>query len=177
MVLSPRVRALLDRGYTVLREVGRAGTDLAPRGTALVYLDRTSGRVRVTEPRNGDRTLEPTATADAALAGTVSTTDATVSTAATYDVPDLSTAILRVTVAAHRDTHAQAAGYVLAATFRRSGGTVTQVGATSVLHSAEDDAAWDAALDVSTTTVRVRVTGAAATNIAWQVRGDVVLAD
>ena len=106
--------------------------------------------------------------ASAAFGGTASTTNATVTTCGFYQMADNQTAVLTVTVAAHRDNHTQGAGYVLVGAFRRSGGTVTQIGVTTVLSAREDNTAWDAILNISGTTVRVRVTGAAAVNIAWR---------
>jgi len=106
--------------------------------------------------------------ASAAFGGVASTTNATVTTCGFYQMADNQTAVVTVTVAAHRDNHTQGAGYVMVGAFRRSGGTVTQIGVTTVLSAREDNVAWDAILNISGTTVRVRVTGAAAVNIAWR---------
>lgn len=109
-----------------------------------------------------------------AFTGTASTTDATVTTCGSFTPQDLSTVTVQVTVSAHRDDHSQGAGYILAASFRRSGGVVTQIGVTTVVVANEDDVSWGATLDINSTSVRVRVTGAAATNINWRACATVV---
>ena len=62
---------------------------------------------------------------------------------------------------------AAAASYRLAATFRNDGGTLTQIGTTAHIYSAEDTAAWDAELDADGTNIRARVNGAPLSNIDW----------
>lgn len=59
------------------------------------------------------------------------------------------------------------ASYSLIGTFKTVGGAATQIGVTTVDHSAESQAAWDANLAVSGANVLVRVTGAANNNIVW----------
>lgn len=74
---------------------------------------------------------------------------------------------IEATIAARAITGDYGAGYKLVGTFRRVGGATTQVGATTVVHSAEDRAAWAATLSISGTIVRVLVTGEAAMDIEW----------
>ncbi len=104
---------------------------------------------------------------------TVTTTNATVTTLASYTPADLSTVTLTVTVSANVGG-GTGAGYVLAGTFRRSGATTTQIGATGRLFEVEDVAGWDAVFDVSGAIVRVRVTGSVATSVVWVGRLGVV---
>lgn len=61
------------------------------------------------------------------------------------------------------------ATYVLSWGVKNVAGTVTAIGgaAVSVLSSQEDQGGWDATMDISGTSVRVRVTGAADNNITW----------
>lgn len=102
--------------------------------------------------------------------GTVNTTDATVTTAATYGTSTDVVVTLMVFVKAYNTTdYTEGAGYVLSGTFRNDGGVLSQVGSTSTNLSAEDTAGWDCVLDTSGTDVRVRVTGAVATNVTWDV--------
>jgi hypothetical protein len=105
------------------------------------------------------------------IAGTVQTTTASTTTAASFTPPDSTVSVLDVTVSGRKSDGTQGAGYRLAGTFRRSGGTVTQIGSTSVLSTQEDDSAWDAAFNISGTSIQVSVTGVAATTIDWKARG------
>lgn len=170
--------AILSSGHTVSatdRLVGRdttgsglveeltVGGGLEFTGSGGLQRSALTGAVTASAGSNAT-TLAGTST------GTASTTDATVTTCGTYAVPDLSTVFLTSTVVAHRDDHTQGAGYQVEGVFRRSGGTVTQVGATLSVLAAEDNVLWDATYDVSGTDVRVRVTGAAATNLSWKSR-------
>ena len=107
--------------------------------------------------------------AESLLGNVYRTTDATVTTTETYTPTDAYAATLIVDVVARKSDGSQAAGYRLAGTFRRAGATTTQVGATTI-YSHEDDAAWNVALDTSGSSVRVRVTGVAATTIDWRVK-------
>jgi len=100
---------------------------------------------------------------------TVATTDATETTLTT--IASTSNRIYHVTatvVATETTDHDEAASYVLHGTFKNDGGTLTQVGNTTAAHTAENTAGWDADFDVNSTNIRVRVTGAASTNITWR---------
>lgn len=57
------------------------------------------------------------------------------------------------------------AGYVLSATFQGA----AQIGTTTVVATHENQAGWDATLDYSANTFRIRVTGAANNNVTWHV--------
>lgn len=81
-------------------------------------------------------------------------------------------------LATYSDT-SKAAMYWLAGCFRTdSAGTLTQVGATaSVITAIEDTAGMDCTMAASSTNVAVTVTGVAATNIQWQIFGDIMELD
>ena len=91
--------------------------------------------------------------------------------------PLLAAAIVTVhaRVSGRKNDGTEAAGYVLAATYRRAGGTTTQVGTTTALATHEDSSGWDATLDASGTGVRVRVTGAGSTTVDWACNGTVTI--
>jgi hypothetical protein len=59
--------------------------------------------------------------------------------------------------------------YQRIATFKNDGGTLSIVGSVTSVHTAENTAGWDVTLDASGTNIRIRITGAAATKIAWQI--------
>lgn len=63
---------------------------------------------------------------------------------------------------------ASGATYRVSGSYRTSGGTTTLIGAVATSHSGENVAGWNCTLGVSGATVRVLVTGAAATNINWE---------
>lgn len=96
---------------------------------------------------------------------TVQTTNATVATldAATLEAGTIS--MVRATVLA-RSTADTCNGYDLYAVVDQTGGTAALVG--SAFGTAREEAAgWDATIDCDAATVRIRVTGAAATTINW----------
>lgn len=102
----------------------------------------------------------------------VATTDATVTTLHTITIPASTTVMLNAFVTARRTggssgTAEDGAGYNIRATFKNVAGTATQIGATTVVNSHEDQAGWDATFDVTAGTARVRVTGATNNNITW----------
>jgi len=105
---------------------------------------------------------------------TVQTADATVTTLASTTPTNTKAIAIRAIVVGKDKATGNSAGYGLAATAKRQGGVTTLTGAVTVLWSHEDVAGWDATIDVSTPDVRVRVTGAAATNIDWRCRLEVL---
>lgn len=97
----------------------------------------------------------------------VSTTDTTATTIATLAVLTDEVHTIEAFVTGIKDDESQAAGYVIAGTFRNAAGTITQVGTTTAVHTVEDDASWAAAFTVSGTNVLVQVTGNTGDNVAW----------
>lgn len=104
---------------------------------------------------------------------TLNTTDDTVSTLATVAISADYTYQIEVAIVARRTggasgTADDGASYRRIATYTTKSGTVTLLGSVQTLGTdAEDQVGWDATLDISTTNVRVRVTGAASNNITW----------
>lgn len=66
------------------------------------------------------------------------------------------------------------AGYVRYAFFKNDGGTLSLVGSVATTFTAEVTAGWDVTLDANSTNIRVRITGAAATDITWLIACDVL---
>lgn len=108
------------------------------------------------------------------LTGTAQTTNATTGTLATHTPTDSTVVTIHAVVSARKNDGTQGAGYTLMGTFRRSGGTTTQIGSTTILAAVEDDAAWDASFATSGADVQVRMTGVAATTIDWRCRSYIV---
>jgi len=103
----------------------------------------------------------------------VNTTNATVTTLHSYTTTSDRAIFIRAEVLARRTggsagTNGDCAAYVIEGVYKNVGGTVTLVGALSVTAN-ESQAGWDATLDISTTAIRVRVTGATNNNITWDV--------
>lgn len=82
---------------------------------------------------------------------------------------------ITVDVAAIDSSGAEGAGYTRTATFKRLSGTVTQIGATSTPHTAEDDALWDCTIDVSSNVIRVRGTADAVNAVQFRANGKIVI--
>lgn len=104
----------------------------------------------------------------------VATTNATVTTLFSYTVPSSKTVLVRALVVARRTGGSSGvaddgAGYLLAAVYKNG----AQIGTTSQTILGESQAGWDATLDFSTSTARVRVTGATNNNVTWHTTVDV----
>lgn len=99
------------------------------------------------------------------------TTNATTTTCGTYTVPTNSAVTIKLLVTAITSTYGASCGWELLATARNAAGTVTLEGGGAIVTGPTDGAtAWTVAADVSGTSVRLRVTGAAATTIDWTAR-------
>lgn len=101
----------------------------------------------------------------------VTTTDATVTTLASFTIANNSTQLIEARITAFRTAgggaNADSANYVRTGKGKNNAGTVTLQGL-QTSYTQEDVAGWNATLDASGTDVRVRVTGAAATTIVWR---------
>ena len=102
----------------------------------------------------------------------VTTTDGTQTTLATITIPTTTTVQVEATVVARRTggsagTAEDGAGYRMMATIKNVAGTATLIGAVTANHTAEDQAGWDATIDVTGATARIRVTGATNNNVSW----------
>lgn len=108
---------------------------------------------------------------------TVNTTDATQTTLATIPITASRTYMIEARVVARRTggtsgTADDGASYSRRGTYTTKSGTVTLMGSVQTIGTdAEDQAAWDVTLSISSTNVLVRVTGAANNNITWM--GDI----
>lgn len=106
------------------------------------------------------------------LTGTVSTTDATVTTLFSWAPTASTTYMFEARVTARRTggsagTADDGATYIKQVMVTTKGGTVT-LGVQTLAYQSEDQAAWDCIIDVSAGNVRVRVTGAVNNNIDWK---------
>lgn len=105
----------------------------------------------------------------------VRTTDATVTTLVAITVPVNKTIVVDGWVAARRTGGSagsanDGAGYRVEFVAKNTSGTAALVGS-DVTARGESVAGWDCALSASGGTIRVRVTGAADTNITWNWSG------
>ncbi len=105
---------------------------------------------------------------------TVVTTNATVTTLDSFALATGQGVTVTWTVDATETALASGAGYIVSAKFKNTAGVVTQVGATTVTIIGEDVAGWDCTANLSAATIRLRVTGAAATNIRWSAVGTAI---
>ena len=127
-----------------------------------------SGQIQCRKSRIGRIPYTSTATGQLTQSTEADTTDATVTSLYTEATSnDIAYHMEAAIVATETDAHDEAASYLIAATFKNDGGVLSQVGSTTVMHSAEDTAGWNATFDASGTTIRLRVTGASSTNITW----------
>lgn len=78
------------------------------------------------------------------------------------------------------DVTTNQASYILVGLFKNVAGTLTQVGATTVVSSIETNSAWNCAFAVvaatatATAAIIVNVTGEAATNVVWHAQLETV---
>jgi hypothetical protein len=105
------------------------------------------------------------------------TTDATVTTLAAI-APGVNKAGRIAVVVTAREASTQVVNiYSLSQSYETDGsGNVTLRGTLSVVSEDEDAAGWDCTIDASTTSIRVRATGEAATTIDWRCAGQVMVA-
>lgn len=145
-----------------------------------------AARLHVVEDTLGDpvQRLQSTATnddpAEIVYQNRVATTNNTVTTLHTFTIPSSTTYMIEAMVTARRTggssgTAEDGAGYVVRATIKNVAGTATLIGAVSATYTAEDQAGWDATIDVTGATARVRVTGATNNNITWHMTARVWL--
>lgn len=103
------------------------------------------------------------------------TDDATQVTALSIPTRDDHCYLVEVDVLATETTDFdEVAGYKRLAAFKNDGGTLSLVGSVATPLTAENTSGWDVTLDASSENIRVRVTGAASTNIAWQIDAKVI---
>lgn len=105
------------------------------------------------------------------ITATVDTTTATVTTLDSFTIPTNSVVLVEAKILARRTGGAvgavgDSASYIRRARYKNVGGTVTVLSVTTE-YTSEDVAGYNATLDATGTTGRVRVTGVANTNITW----------
>lgn len=101
----------------------------------------------------------------------VQTTDATQTTCGSYTVPSNSAVTAKLLVTALKSDFSASCGWEILVTVRNSGGTLTIEGGGAIIIGPTDGATtWAVTVDVSGTSLRLRVTGAAATTIDWTAR-------
>lgn len=98
----------------------------------------------------------------------VTTNNATTTTLQTIPIDAAYIHFIEATITAVKSNMADVGAYVIRGAYKNIGGTVTLIGAVQSDFTAESNAAWDATFDISTTNVRIRVTGVAGTLIMWQ---------
>lgn len=103
----------------------------------------------------------------------VATTNATITTLHTHAIPASTTLWMEARVTARRTggsagTAEDGAAYTVRAAFKNVAGVATMIGAVDPAFTREDQAGWDATIDVDGAgNARVRVTGATNNNITW----------
>lgn len=141
----------------------------------------TSGlvaRTTVLADSTGDEVfrISTTATNDDVIASyhqsRIATTDGTASTLYTHTIPASTTVRVEATVVARRTggsagTAEDGASYKLSGCYKNVAGTATIIGVVTTIYADEDQAGWNATLQVNAGTVRVRVTGATNNNVTW----------
>lgn len=108
----------------------------------------------------------------------VTTTDGTQTTLASWTIlADTAVYFVEAVVTAINVTTGDTKGWPMSGVFERVSASSSLIGSVQNPFSAQGDlgaALWTVTMDVSSNTIRVRVTGVAATTIKWQVRASVV---
>jgi hypothetical protein len=140
------------------------------RDQAAMALD-TRSRIKDEETKEDKETIE----------AEVNTTDATVTTLHTFTLVPSKITTIWALVGGHRTGGSSGAaedgaGYILAATYQMvSGTTATLIGSVSQTILGESQGAWNATLDTTGATVRVRVQGASNNNVTWGMKARLLL--
>lgn len=101
----------------------------------------------------------------------VQTTNATETNLFEYETSGLTDYVFHVEarVNAFVSGGGNGASYVRIATFKNDSGTLSQIGSTTSVHTAEDDAAWDCKIQTDGgTKIQNDIVGKASTTINWQ---------
>ena len=97
---------------------------------------------------------------------TISTTDATETTIATYETANDYVYYVESIVIGTVNGGGDAGAYRVEAAFKNDSGTLSQIGVNTNVDK-ENNSSWDVELDSSGSNIIQKVTGAAATNIDW----------
>ena len=101
--------------------------------------------------------------------GTVTTTDATVTTLELIAIPDDTVVIIEVFISARRTDAEDGASYIRrASVFREAAGSATIRGTVDTTFTRESSAPWNATITVSGNNALISVTGQAANTINWK---------
>lgn len=105
----------------------------------------------------------------------VTTTDATPTVLYSFAIPTNCVGSAKVLIVGRKSDGSDRARYFVEAPFyRASSAGALAAGPYIIAPDYESDAAWDYDVDVSSSTLRVLVTGAASTTIAWTARVEIV---
>jgi hypothetical protein len=106
--------------------------------------------------------------------GIITTTDATTTsiTASARGIAVSNPAIIEARVIGRRTggtsgSSGDSAMYIVRGAYKNVGGTVSLIGSLDNQFTAEDQSGWDCTLEISSTEVQIKVTGAANNNIEW----------
>ena len=103
------------------------------------------------------------------IRNTVSTSDATETTLANIAIPDNTVMLIEARVVGRRTNSSSRAGYFRRAlVYRQAGGAATIEGQVQTNFTQEFNPQWNATIDVSGNSARIRVTGIAGATINWK---------
>jgi len=136
--------------------------------TAAIAYSKLGGTGTETlNPQEFDSNINAKGTERNVLPKNVQTTDATVTTLDSFTLASNTAVLWTSMVTAIRSDNAAAAGYQISGVFRNTSGTVSQIGSIQFTSIGADDATWTATMNFTGTTIRLQVTGKAATTIQW----------
>lgn len=183
--------ATINAAFAAINTANSTRWNLYMSGTAQNYLEGSTGigisvpttKLHVLQSSLGTGVLRLVSTAtndDPAFEfaqGRVATNNATITTVETIATTTNTTIQIKAEVIGRRTggtggTAGDGAGYFIVGTFKNIGGTVTQIGTTTNLHTAEDQAGWDCVFTISGTNILVQITGATNNQVVWHCHAD-----
>src|SRR3972149_10995186 len=105
---------------------------LSPSGQAFIVFDDGSGEILKSTNGSVYSPFGGLVIADT-ISGTIQTVGAVTDVVASYNIADDTAVTILILVTGRETGGSQAAGYLLQGVFRRTGGTVTQIGSTAVI--------------------------------------------
>lgn len=150
-------RNAADDGDLRLLSTDAGNTTIVGNSSGATWLDGTSV---VQESAAGKGIVER-------FVAEVMTSDAATTNVKTGTIPSGSAVLVEATIVAIQSDCTAGASYSRRLTFRNNAGTVATVGAAEALSTEESSVDWDATIDHSETTWRVRVSGEEDTDIRW----------